>query len=519
MFSVRIAHNNVTAKLFDASPQVTAMVSEMLSYEIDGGDRDRPFGSGSWHGRSTFFSYENNTFPAGFLHLVVKGLRNRSIESSLIRKPLPAPLGPALPVVDAFGYGDSRYQYQPDTVERLARHGKMIARIATGGGKSRIAQIATARIMRKTLFLTTRNVLMRQMEGHFGDMMPHLRSAHPGLIKKGWTRVGVIGESKVNPSPWINVGMVQTIASHLRGPLDGMSAKKKAEARKRYREMRDLLASFEFVILEEAHESAGESYYQIMSLCKNAAYRMSLTATPFMKQDQAANMRLMACSGPIGVNVSEKQLIDSGILARPVFKYMRCERPTTLGTNIKWPTCYTTGVVDNKIRNEAIAREAIRASKLGVSVLILVQRQAHGKLLDRMINQGGAKSSFIFGHTEQKLRGQKLAELASGKINALIGSNILDVGVDVPAIGMVIIAGAGKDEVQLRQRIGRGLRAKKSGPNVALVVDFEDFGNVTLRKHARLRRRIVEGTPGFAENILPQNTDFDFVNLGILQSK
>ena len=59
-------------------------------------------------------------------------------------------------------------------------------------------------------------------------------------------------------------------------------------------------------------------------------------------------------------------------------------------------------------------------------------------------------------------------------------ANVLDVGVDVPAVGMVILAGAGKTQVANRQRIGRGLRAKKEGPNVCFVVDFDDPFNKYL---------------------------------------
>jgi superfamily II DNA or RNA helicase len=92
----------------------------------------------------------------------------------------------------------------------------------------------------------------------------------------------------------------------------------------------------------------------------------------------------------------------------------------------------------------------------------------------------------------------------------LIGTTILDVGVDVPAVGMIILAGGGKAEVGHRQRIGRGLRFKKTGANVAFIVDFADTLNSHLRAHARQRRAIVEATPGFAENILADNEDFNW---------
>ena len=110
----------------------------------------------------------------------------------------------------------------------------------------------------------------------------------------------------------------------------------------------------------------------------------------------------------------------------------------------------------------------------------------------------------------QAERQAALKDLEEGKIQTLIGSTILDVGVDVPAVGMVILARGGKAEVALRQRIGRGLRRKKSGPNVAFVVDVNDQVNKHLMTHAAQRRQIVESTPGFAEGILKPEQDFDY---------
>jgi hypothetical protein len=53
------------------------------------------------------------------------------------------------------------------------------------------------------------------------------------------------------------------------------------------------------------------------------------------------------------------------------------------------------------------------------------------------------------------------------------------------------------------------------GPNVALIVDFDDPFNSHTKGHARQRRSIVDGTPGFAENVLPDGADYDFVALGL----
>ncbi|WP_157877206.1 hypothetical protein [Cupriavidus taiwanensis] len=75
-------------------------------------------------------------------------------------------------------------------------------------------------------------------------------------------------------------------------------------------------------------------------------------------------------------------------------------------------------------------------------------------------------------------------------------------------------------DVTLLARCGRhgGLRAKKKGPNVALVVDARDEWSSHLANHAQQRRAIVDATPGFAENVLRRGDDFDFVGLGLAKA-
>ncbi|TYF62869.1 ATP-dependent helicase, partial [Enterobacter hormaechei] len=75
--------------------------------------------------------------------------------------------------------------------------------------------------------------------------------------------------------------------------------------------------------------------------------------------------------------------------------------------------------------------------------------ERHGQILKAMLGERGLVASFINGKSSAATRSAKLAELAAGKIDVLIGSTILDVGVDVPSVGAVIIAGGGKAEVEL----------------------------------------------------------------------
>lgn len=559
-----LAAGAVNAKLIGATREAKLLVREKLSYMVDGASYSQAFKGTAWDGTSSFYDFATDTFPAGFVYKVYSALLKAGYRVNLVRKPAPAPLGPERPEVDDFGY-DPRYAYQPEVADKLIKHRQIIARVATGGGKSRIARICYRRIDRPTLFLTTRGILMYQMGEAVTDNLGEV--------------VGVVGDSQRDFSRKFTLGMVQTIsqaierwtdesellaymknrdaaedrevekqaarlkrkkaaaaeiaeaATALRKQLVAarlsdaaviaeIQAKVKEHNRKR-EEMIAFLAKIEFVILEEAHEASGSGFYEIMRHCVNAHYRLALTATPFMKDSQEANMRLEACSGPVAVTVTEKQLIDLGVLARPYFKFVTLRNPAPqyqeevrgkivthkLFRSTPWPKCYEIGVVHNDERNRAIVYEVQRAVAHGLPAMILVGRTEHGKIIADLLTQAGVRCNFIQGVNEQDERKAALNALRDGRIQALIGTTILDVGVDVPAVGLVVLAGAGKAEVQTRQRIGRGARAKKRGPNVFFVVDFIEAANNTLRDHQNERIAIIKGTPGFAENIV---NDFDY---------
>lgn len=529
--NVIVAYDAVNAKVYQPINDVKLLIQSALSYQVAGAEQSLAFKQHRWDGRSTFFQWKTASFPAGFVHLVSAKLKKHGYTVQLVRKPLPEPLGDENPKVGEFEPRD----YQTETVNKLLKHGQIIAQLSTGAGKSLVARLAFARINRPTLFLTTRSVLMYQMKESFEKDLGQRCSV------LGDGQFGHIDENGKMSISKMSVGMVQTLISKLSEPsieaefdalFEPYSKKKlsnqqveqickqlKPKAEAKYKEKAlerqkviKLLSMFEFVILEEAHEASGNSYYEILKHCKNAHYRLALTGTPFMKENEEANMRLMACSGPIAIKVSEKQLIDRNILAKPYFKIVQLhEKPLRLFRTTGWQSAYRLGITENKERNEAIVREVWRATQYGLTAMVLVQHTKHGEHLFNMFQEKNIKVDFIRGENDQTRRKQALNALSNGSTQVLIGTTILDVGVDVPAVGMIVLAGGGKAEVALRQRIGRGLRAKKQGPNVAFVIDFSDHFNNHTKAHAVQRLDIIKNTEGFGENIV---NDFDYEALG-----
>jgi len=480
-----------------------------------------------------------------------------------------------MPEIDSFGY-DPRYDYQPEVVKRLRKHGQIIAQIATGGGKSRIARLCFASINLPTLFLTTRGILMYQMKDAFEGMGIPVSVLGDGQF--GHTFVDEQGVER-QAIKKMCVGMVQTLIARLEektvdgelekmmdarikkelkdykayetrlvalgGPvatrkaqLKAFEAQQEAERKKLVGSMKAdaaakvsahmrerartiaLLERFGLVILEEAHEASGNSYYEILRHCKNAHYRLALTATPFMKDNEESNMRLMACSGPIAIKVSEQMLIDRGILAQPHFKFIQLKhKPEKLFRGTGWQSAYRMGIVENEYRNGLIVSECRKMADHGLTSMVLIQQTRHGEILEQEMRDVGLRVEFIKGEDDQEGRKRALKKLAGGLLDVLIGTTILDVGVDVPAVGHVCLAGGGKAEVALRQRIGRGLRAKKTGPNICFVTDFADAFNEHLATHAAQRQAIIKGTPGFERFVYEHGRDFGLPALGFPQMR
>lgn len=505
MAMITIAHNAVTARMIGADRAVRQEIQRLLSYKVAGAEMSELFKSRRWDGRSSFYEWATDKFPAGFVSAVYGHLVRAGHNVKIARKPFPAPLGPVNPKVDDFPEDPDR-AYQMETVNRLLRHGKIIARLATGAGKSRVAKLAYARIGRMTLFLTTRSILMHQMKDAF--------EADMGI------KVGVLGDGEWSPRKGMNVGMVQTLMARLKDPADNATKAEKEAQRVLQEKTRQLLAMFELVILEEAHEAGGNSYFEILNHCTAAHYRLALTGTPFMRDDEEDNMRLQAVAGPVAIKVTEQELIQKGILAKPYFKIIRLkELPERLKRTTPWQRAYKYGVVENQFRNLAIVNEVVAGYQRGLTAMVLVQQTAHGEILRAALAKIGLRVSYIKGENDQDERKREIGRLKAHEIDVLIGTNILDVGVDVPAVGMVVLGGGGKAEVALRQRIGRGLRAKKHGPNVCFIVDFHDDGNQYMKEHAKQRLSIIQGTPGFAEGIMPEGADFPFDELGLKLKK
>jgi len=109
--------------------------------------------------------------------------------------------------------------------------------------------------------------------------------------------------------------------------------------------------------------------------------------------------------------------------------------------------------------------------------------------------EGEISVEFIYSKVNKMVRKKYLQQIRDRELDVIIGTSLADEGLDLPALDALILAGAGKSQTRMIQRIGRVLRTFP-GKTEAIVVDFRDpFRYMT--KHYKIRRKMCESEPEF----------------------
>lgn len=236
-----------------------------------------------------------------------------------------------------------------------------------------------------------------------------------------------------------------------------------------------------------AHNKSFDVLMDIPGWC-----RYGFSGTPIMRGN-LNDLKLIAATGPVQVEVTNADLIDNGWSAVPTvyihsISYKKLDATEFYDTSYQY--AYTEGIVGNTVRHN-LACEIVESIVLdGKSVLILVNRLAHGEALLEMLydNHPDIQAIFVHGSSSVADRRAALDRLSSDNI-CVIATPIFDEGVDVPALDAVVLAGGGKSQWKLLQRLGRGLR-RKEGDNVVQIHDFDDYFNKYLDRHCNERIRV-----------------------------
>lgn len=205
------------------------------------------------------------------------------------------------------------------------------------------------------------------------------------------------------------------------------------------------------VVIDEAHFFGTESYHTLnQSLFPMAKY-VGFSATPFRK-----NQFSFGQFDHVAYSISSRELIKAGYLVQPkLFSIALGGKPD--------PERFAAVI--------QIWREKERHRKMPMVVYLQTVHQA--KELQLVCENEGISAAVVTGKTGEKEWARVLGHAKNHEIDMLLNVKKLDVGIDIPNIGSIIMPYGTKSVVTYLQRIGRALRPYP-GKDAAHIYVFGD---------------------------------------------
>ena len=463
---MRLIEGPVTTRV-EAEDLEWYQLVQALTIEDPDKHKKRDFQIGAWDGKHRFFDPVRREIPSGLVEYVVDTLEEEGVSVKV--EPFVVPPARDIQISPQLLRGISLRDYQIAALQRMLRFGRGVVRSPPRSGKT-VMQAAMCKLLDvPSLLLVERVRLMEQHAKLFAEL--------------GIDDVVTVGAGKHELGKHV-IATVQTLYKAL---TEGKPW------------VRELLQTRELLLIDEAHHQVARTYLEVVQHCP-ARWRFGLSGTPFHDRGtkrKPIDLYLVGATGPLIFDISSSYLRQRGFLADPTI-YM----PTVVSPKFwddDFASAYRRGITNNTDRNRMIVNIVRQLAKEDRRTLVLVARIEHGELLLRRLHKQGVRVAFTWsGNTlstvnpagnvvrQAKKHDELIEELREGKIQVLIGSQVLDEGIDIPYLNAVVIAGGMKSPIKVIQRAFRGMTAH-AGKTDTLIFDFMDPMHAYLRRHSRER--------------------------------
>jgi superfamily II DNA or RNA helicase/diadenosine tetraphosphate (Ap4A) HIT family hydrolase/SOS-response transcriptional repressor LexA len=224
---------------------------------------------------------------------------------------------------------------------------------------------------------------------------------------------------------------------------------------------------FDYVVVDEVHHAAAESYRRILDHL-DPAFLLGLTATP----DRADAADIL---GLFDDFIAYRADIARGIeLDRLVpFHYLGVKDDIDYD-NIPWRNRrFDPDALSRAAETDARMQTLWRAwgSHPGDRTLVFCCSIAHAKFVRTWLRGHGVKVAAVYAGDGSDDREQSIAALERGELAAVCAVDVFNEGVDVPSIDRVVMLRPTESSVVFLQQLGRGLRAA-AGKAAVHIIDF-----------------------------------------------
>lgn len=242
----------------------------------------------------------------------------------------------------------------------------------------------------------------------------------------------------------------------------------------------------EVLIVDEVHKFCrGEVSVAAIQSFPNAQYRFGFTAT--LPDDIIGQLTLKGAFGNVIQTKTTQELIKDKKIAKPIIQIIEyTDDLTPDDLDDTYASLYTKFIVNSIKRNKLITDLAAEISKgnTKAKVCILVKNLSHLECLRKAI----PNSYTLEGINSISERKEAISGFLGAKGAAfLIGTKVLQTGINIEEITHLINARGLKDKIPTIQGLGRGMRKTKDKSSV-MVYDFMDEIPY-MRDHSKARIR------------------------------
>jgi len=433
----------LTSKIETDNPELLKVLHDLYSFPVDGYQYSTAYKRRRWDGKKSYIS-KSGVFRTGLLFRLLDDLTKINAKFSVEYEY--TEMGDVdISHISKLPY----YDYQKKAVEYIIAFGRGIVIAPTGAGKTLImAGIIKSLQPKKMVILFKEKGILNQTYKFLTDTC---KLKNIGINS---------GEGYIYGD--IMLTTVQSIEKILDTHLH----------------------ESEVLMADEVHQfGKGDTTIAAIQAFPNARYRVGFTATlPSDKSDIHSRMTLEGAFGKPIETRSTQELIEDGKLTKPIIQIITNEFEVS-GVDT-YQEIYEACIVNNDMRNGKIRDivSVIRKGCPGAKILILTKNLNHVSNLQNMIPD----SLTIEGKDNISDRYEIISEFRDKyKSTVLIGTNVVQTGINIEEITHMINARGLKGEIPTIQGLGRALRVSKD-KSVVYIYDFYDKIEY-LESHSKTR--------------------------------
>lgn len=437
------------------------IVRKVSSFPVKGAHFSKAFKKGLWDGRKHLFDKKSLSMPSGLVPAVVKALKAQEGTHKIAvvdrREDNVPSVGANGYSLDSVSFGEYPYDYQPDVADVMIKAKRGIIKIATNGTKTAIAIAVIKHLSVPSVFIVPGIDLLRQTRKRFTEYL--------GLSED---EIGYIGEGEYRVGAWVTVATMDSLHAWME---------------RDYQEFKSIAKRWDVLVMDECHSVGSETHYEVADAIP-AYYRFGLSGTPLDRSD-GADLKLIAQTGEIVYEISNKFLIERGISVRPHIEMIRIDKPE-IHPKMTWQTVQKVGIIDNEHLNKKVVEKVVEFTDQNLGTVVMVEKYKHADNIRELLDKEKVRYKYLSGKEKGPVREEALNEFTNKELDCLLVTTVFDQGIDTPAIDALIFAAGGKAVIRSLQRIGRGVR-NGEGKDKLIVVDFVHLTHKYLAKHSLKR--------------------------------